>query len=97
MDTQYPIMVKTLSLSPEDIKKIDELKNLFQKCLLRAYPVYDSEHPFILDTDFSATAVGGVLSQVQGGSERFIGCYSKSCDAAQANYPSFKDDLLAVI
>ena len=97
MDTQYPIMVKTLSLSPEDIKKIDELKDLFQKCPLRAYPVYDSEHPFILDTDFSATAVGGVLSQVQGGSERFIGCYSKSCDAAQANYPSFKGDLLAVI
>ena len=66
---------KTLNLSPEDIKKIDELKGLFQKCPLRAYPIYDSEHPFILDTDFSATAVGGVLSQVQGGSERFIGCF----------------------
>ena len=45
-------------------------------------------HPFILDTDFSAIAVGGVLSQVQGGSEHFIGCFSKSCHSAQINYPS---------
>ena len=63
-----------MNLSLEDIKNINALKGLFQKCPLRAYPIYDSEHPFILDTDFSATAVGGVLSQVQGGSERFIGC-----------------------
>ena len=69
---------KTLTLSPEDIKNIDTLKGLVQKCPLRAYPIYDSEHPFILDTDFSATAVGGVLSQVQGGSEKFIGCFSKN-------------------
>ena len=41
--------------------------------------------------------MGGVLSQVQGGSERFIGCFSKSCDAAQSNYPSFQGVLLAVI
>ena len=88
---------KTLNLSPEDIKNINVLKDLFQKCPLRTYPIYDSEHPFILDTDFSATAVGGVLSQVQGGSERFIGCFSKSCDSAQSNYPSLKGKLLAVI
>ena len=88
---------KTLKLSAEDINNIDVLKGLFQKCPLHAYPIYDSEHPFILNTDFSATAVGGVISQVQGGSERFIGCFSKSCDAAQSNYPSFKGELLAVI
>ena len=51
----------------------------------------------MLDTDFSAIAVGGVLSQVQGESERFIGCFSKSCDSAQSNYPSFMGELLAVI
>ena len=55
-------------MSAEDIKNIDILKNLFLKCPLRAYPVYESPHPFILDTDFSAIAVGGVLSQVQDGS-----------------------------
>ena len=88
---------KTLVLSTEDIKNINILKGLFQKCPLRAYPIYDSPHPFILDTDISAIAVGGVLSQVQGESERFIGCFSKSCDSAQRNYPSFKGELLAVI
>ena len=62
-------------MSAEDIQNIDILKNLFLKCPLRAYPVYDSPHPFILDTDFSAIAVGGLLSQVQGGSEHFIGCF----------------------
>ena len=61
------------------------------------YPIYDSRHPFILDTDFSAIAVGGVLSQVQNGAERFIGCYTKSCDSAQSNYSLFKGKLLAVI
>ena len=84
-------------MSADDIKNIDILKNLVLKCPLRAYPVYDSPHPFILDTDFSAIAVGGVLSQVQGESQRFIGCFSKSCDPAQSNYPSFKGELFAVI
>ena len=37
------------------------------------------------------------MSQVQGGSEHFIGCFSKSCDAAQSNNPSFEGELLAVI
>ena len=32
---------KSLELSPEDIKNIDVLKGLFQKCPLRAYPIYD--------------------------------------------------------
>ena len=88
---------KVLELSTDDIKNIDILKNLFLKCPLRAYPIYDSPHSFILDTDFSAIAEGGVLSQVQGESERFIGCFLKSCDSAQSNYPSFKGQLLAVI
>ena len=86
---------KVLELSTDDIKNIDILKNLFLKCPLRAYPIYHSPHPFI--RDFSAIAVGGVLSQVQGESERFIGCFLKSCDSAQSNYPSFKGQLLAVI
>ena len=34
--------------------------------------------------------MGGVLSQIQEGSEKFIGCFSKSCDTAQKNYSSFK-------
>ena len=66
-------------------------------CPLRPYPIYDSPHLFILDTDFSAVAVGGILPQVQNGAKCFIGCYSKSCDSTQSNYPSFKGELLAVI
>ena len=88
---------KTLNLQPEDVQNIEHLKSLFLTCLIRAYLLYVSLHPFILDTDFSAIAVGGVLSQVQNGAEHFICCFSKSCDTAQSNYPSFKGKLLAVI
>ena len=45
-------------------------------------------------SDFSSIAVGGVMSQVQEESEKFIGCFSKSCDTAQRNYLSFKGELL---
>ena len=88
---------KSLELNPDEIKRIDKLKELFLVKPVRAYPDYNSPEPFILDTDFSGVAAGGVLSQTQGGNERFIGCFSKSLDAAQSKYPAHKGELLAVI
>ena len=39
---------KTLKLQPEDTQNIEHLKSLFLMCPIRAYPLYDSPHPFIL-------------------------------------------------
>ena len=88
---------KNLELNPDEISRINQLKGLFLTKPIRAYPDYKSAEPFILDTDFSGVAAGGVLSQVQGGKEHFIGCFSKSLDTAQRQYPAHKRELLAVI
>ena len=88
---------KDIVLTTEEKEKIQELKRLFLTQPIRAYPDYNSKEPFILDTDFSGIAAGGILAQVQEGKERFIACFSKSLDAAQQKYPAHKGELLAVI
>ena len=50
---------------------------------------------FILDTDCSATALGGVLSQEQGGKERVISFMSNVLTPAQRNYCASKREILA--
>jgi hypothetical protein len=51
-----------------------------------AYPRFDSEHPFILDTDWSQEnrAVGAVLSQFQSGKERVIAYGASKLTVAQS-------------
>ena len=39
----------------------------------------------------------GVLSLLQDGQERFIGCWGRKCNEYERNYPSYKGQLLAVI
>ena len=41
--------------------------------------------------------IAGVLSQVQNGQERFLGCWRRKCYQYEQNYPSYKGELLAVI
>ena len=88
---------KNLELNPDEISRINQLKELFLAQPIRAYPDYNSKEPFILNTDFSGVAAGGILPQVQSGKEKFISCFSKSLDAAQRQYPAHKGELLAVI
>ena len=52
---------------------------------------------FILDTDASGKAIGGVLSQVQDGVERVVGYGSYILSAAQQNYCVTRKELLAVV
>ena len=73
---------KVLNLNQDVIARINQLKELSLSKPIRSYPDYNSKEPFILDTDFSGVAAGGVLAQVQGGHERFIGCFSKTLDSA---------------
>ena len=86
-----------LEWSEVDKKNFEALKEAFAGKPLRGYPRYDSDEPFILDSDFSSTNLACVLSQVQDGKERFLGCVAKKCDRAQRNYPSCKGELAAVI
>ena len=86
-----------LTWSDEVIQKFEKLKKCFQTAPLRGYPDYQSKEPFILDTDWSATNSAGVLSQVQNGKEVFLGCTAKKNNKCQANYPSFKGELLAFV
>ena len=75
----------------------EALKKAFTEAPTRGYPDYDSPEKFILDTDWSADAVAGVLSQVQNGCEKFLGCVARKCNTYERNYPAYKGELCAVI
>jgi Reverse transcriptase (RNA-dependent DNA polymerase)/RNase H-like domain found in reverse transcriptase/Integrase core domain/Integrase zinc binding domain len=82
----------------EEVKqKFEKLKSRFETAPLRVYPDYNSDQPFILDTDFSSTNLAAVLSQVQNGKERFIGAGARKCNNAERNYPSHKGELAAAV
>ena len=93
-DEKEPIVV-----TPEMEKVFHQLNVLLTEAPILAYPQFDSDHPFILDTDWSQgnSAIGGVLSQVQDGQERVI-CYGgKKLNKSQRNYAPTKGELFAVI
>ncbi len=78
---------------------VDNLKKMLLTAPILAYPRFDLDEPFILDTDWSQVnnAVGGVLSQVQSGRERVIAYAAKRLSKTQAGYSSMKGELAAVI
>ena len=60
-----------------------------------------SGHPrpgekFIVDSDASNVEIGGVLSQVQDGSELFIAFFGKTLSKAERNYCVTRRELLAI-
>ena len=55
------------------------------------------ESRLILDTDASAVAISGCLSQEQDGEERVLAYYSQTLSAAQRRYCTTKGELLAVV
>lgn len=83
--------------TPETQNKFEKLKRCFEAAPVRGYPQYDNPNPFILDTDWSCTNMAAVLSQLQEGKEKFLGCTAQKCNTAQSNYPSFKGELASVI
>lgn len=62
-----------------------ELKTRLLTAPILAYPEVDGDE-FILDTDATGYAIGGVLSQVQDGKERIIAYGSRCLDKAERNY-----------
>ena len=73
---------------------------MFKKTPMQALPKFgtEGEHaPFILTTDFSGTALGASLSQMQGGDERFIAAAGRKTTKDKQNYGSVKGELTAAI
>ena len=87
-----------LEWTPSMISDFENLKLAFKRGPTRAYPDFsEGSNPFILDTDYSGLCCGAVLSQVQGGQEKFIACAASKNNFAQSNYPSYKGEILAVV
>jgi hypothetical protein len=81
------------------MKLFEQLKSNLLHTPIHAYPPFDSEHPFILDTDWSQEnrAVGAVLSQFQNGKERIIAYGASKLTVAQSAYHSTKGEMAAAI
>ena len=75
-----------------------ELKRKLSNAPLLAHADFESNNPFILDTDASNVGLGGVLSQKQAdGTERPIMFMSQSLTKAERQYSVTKKELLAVV
>ena len=77
-------------------KAFDKLKSALTSAPILAYPKCDGGR-FILDTDASDIAVGGVLSQEQNGQEVVIAYMSKALGKHEVSYCVTRKELLAVV
>ena len=76
-------------------RSFDELKAALTSPPVLAMPTPDGV--FTLDTDASDLAIGGVLSQAQGGSERVIAYASRKLSRTEKNYSVTRRELLAIV
>ena len=73
----------------------DDLKRRLTSPPTLTYPVFTL--PFIVHTDASERAIGGVLSQVQEGEEWVIAYWSRQLNKAERNYSTVKREALEVV
>ena len=86
----------TFSWPPAAQTAFDQLRQHLISAPVLVYP--DASKPFILDTDASDHAIGGVLSQIDpDGAEHPIAYASKTLSSGQRNYTTTKRELLAVV
>ena len=73
-------------------------KNLKQSlCTAPVLKIPDPCVPFVLHTDASDVAVGGVLSQNLNGVENPVAYFSRKLSSAEVNYPVRDKELLAIV
>ena len=72
-----------------------KLKEALTIAPILAYPQHTEQ--FILDTDSSGWAAGAALSQVQDGSEKVIGYFSKALTKTKQEYCVTRNELPAVV
>ena len=73
----------------------DALKACLLSAPILGFPT--EEHRFVLDTDASLFAIGGVLSQVQNGEEVVIAYASRSLRISQRRYCTTRREMLAAV
>ena len=84
-----------VQLGEEEQTAFEEPKKGLTEAPVLVYPLEGGG--FILDTDASDKAIGGVLSQIQDGEERVVGYGSYVLSAPQRNYCVTRKELLAVV
>lgn len=88
--------IKKITWTEYNIDKFNKLKELLSSRLHRFLP--DLNNDFILTTDASDHAIGGILSQKNiHGTEFVINFFSKKMDKAQLNYSVTDKELLAAV
>ena len=100
LSQDHPIhQVSPFSLTQAAKDAFCHLKQALVEAPILAYPQFDSQEKFILDTDFSNDpgAIGGVLSQVQDGQERVIMYGARKLNKSEKSYSSNKGELLAIL
>ena len=73
----------------------DQLKEALTTAPVLMAP--DPRAPYVISTDASGFAIGGVLSQVQEGEERVVSYESRRLNKVERNYPTHDRELLAVM
>ncbi len=90
---------KKLTITPDMEESFKAIKRALTSYPVLGFPYFKGPKAgqFILDTDFSASQIAGILSQNQQGTEVVIAYGSKKLNSSQKNYPSTKGELFAGI
>ena len=87
----------TFTFTEEARSSFKALKEALMSAPILAFPRFDTDEKFYLDTDWSNEAIGGQLSQIQDGREVVIQYGSRKLGKYEQNLSSNKGELLAVI
>jgi hypothetical protein len=79
----------------EEQESFDQLKQALITAPVLMSP--DPKAPYMISTDASGFAIGGVLSQESEGQERVVAYESRRLNLAERNYPTHDRELLAVM
>ena len=86
---------KAFHWTPECDNSFNTLKTKLTTPPVLAFSQF--EMPFIVATDASDHAIGGVLSQLQDGQEKVIAYWSRQLQKAERNYSTIEREALAVV
>ena len=86
---------KSFQWTTERETSFNMLKSKLTTSPVLAFPRFID--PFLVATDASDTAIGGILSQVPDGHERVIAYWSRQLHKAERNYSTIEREALAVV
>lgn len=86
---------KEIKHTEEFVKAFELCKTLLTDSNLLQYPDFTKQ--FLLTTDASAFAIGGVLSQGPVGQDKPIAYFSRTLQKAEINYSTIEKELLAIV